>query len=146
MLMKHYLKVPSIPREESTVSILEHEVTIIGTKGRARCRALFDSGASYSIIRREIAERIGMIQPFPEPEEWIFETARAGDYIQPTGNMLLQFRFDDSEARFTDEFVVFDELSEELIVGAKTMQAWKITLDFEEERVNYRKTAQRLRV
>ena len=48
--------------------------------------------------------------------------------------------------RFTDEFVVFDELSEQLIVGAKTMQAWKITLDFEEERVNYRKTAQRLRV
>jgi hypothetical protein len=146
MLMKHYLKVPSIPREESTVSILEHEVTIIGTKGRAHIRALFDSGASYSIIRREIAERIGMIQPFPEPEDWIFETARAGDYIQPAGNMLLQFRFDDSEARFSDEFVVFDELSEELIVGATTMQKWHILPDFTTETISYRKTVQRLRV
>jgi hypothetical protein len=144
--MKRYLKVPSIPREESTVSILEHEITLIGTKGKAHCRALFDSGASYSIVRREIAERIGRIEPFPNPEDWIFETARAGDCVHAAGNLILEFRFDDSEARFSDEFVVFDELSEELIVGAKTMQAWKITLDFAEERVNYRKTAQRLRV
>lgn len=128
------------------VSILEHEVTVIGTKGRARCRALFDSGASYSIISREIAERIGQPLAPPDPEDWIFETARAGDYIHATGIVNLKLRFDDSEARFTDEFVVFDELSEELIIGAKTMQAWKITLDFDEERVNYRKTAQRLRI
>ncbi|HUX22970.1 MAG TPA: retropepsin-like aspartic protease [Spirochaetia bacterium] len=128
------------------MSILEHEVTLIGTKGKVRCRALFDSGASYSIVRREIAERIGRIEPFPNPEDWIFETARAGDYVHAAGNLILEFRFDDSEARFSDEFVVFDDLSEELIVGDKTMQAWKITLDFAEERVNYRKTAQRLRV
>jgi len=144
--MKHYLKVPSIPREESTVSILEHEVTIIGTKGRARCRALFDSGASYSIIKRETGERVGVIQRFPDPEDWVFETARAGDYVQAAGNMLLQFRFDDSEAHFSDEFVVFDELSEELIVGATTMQKWHILLDFTTETIDYRKTAQRLRI
>ena len=144
--MKHYLKVPSIPREESTVSILEHEVTIIGTKGRARCRALFDSGASYSIIRREIAERIGQLEPLPIPEDWIFETARAGDYVQAVGALRLDFRFDDSEAHFSDEFIVFDELSEELIVGATTMQKWHIVLDFTTETIDYRKTAQRLRV
>jgi len=144
--MKHYLKVPSIPREESTVSVLEHEVTIIGTKGKARCRALFDSGASYSIVRREIAERIGQVQPLPDPSEWVFETAKPGDYVQAAGNLILEFRFDDSKARFSDEFVVFDELSEELIVGAPTMQKWQIRLDFTTETVEYRKTAQRLRV
>ena len=144
--MKHYLKVPSIPREESTVSILEHEVTIIGTKGRVRCRALFDSGASYSIIRREIAERIGRIEPLPIPEDWVFETARAGDYVQAVGALRLDFRFDDSEAHFSDEFVVFDELSEQLIIGATTMQKWQIRLDFTTETVEYRKTARRLRV
>ena len=128
------------------MSILEHEVTIIGTRGRARCKALFDSGASYSIVRREIAERIGQIQPLPTPEDWIFETARAGDYVQAAGKVILDFRFDDSEAHFSDEFVVFHDLSEELIVGAKTMQAWHILLDFTTETVEYRKTAQRLRV
>jgi len=128
------------------VSILEHEVTIIGTNGRARCRALFDSGASFSIIRREIAERIGKIEQLPIPEDWVFETARAGDYIQAAGILHLDFRFDDSEAHFSDEFVVFDELSEELIVGETTMQKWQIRLDFTTEKVEYRKTAQRLRV
>jgi hypothetical protein len=62
------------------------------------------------------------------------------------GNPILEFRFHDSEARFSDEFVVFDELSEELIVGATTMQKWQIRLDFTTETVEYRKTAQRLRV
>ena len=35
---------------------------------------------------------------------------------------------------------------EELIVGAKTKQAWHIILDFQTETVVYRKTAERLRV
>ena len=126
--------------------MLEHEVTVIGTKGRARCRALFDSGASFSIIRRDIAERIGRIERLPIPEDWNFETAKAGDYVQASGALCLDFRFDDSEAHFRDEFVVFDELSEELIVGATTIQKWQIRLDFTTEKVEYRKTAQRLRV
>ena len=144
--MKQYLKVPSIPREESRVSILEHEVALIGSKGQARCHALFDSGASYSIIRRSIAERIAHLDPLPDPENWIFETAEPGKLLQATHAVRLNFRFDDSEARFSDEFVVFDELSGELIVGAHTLQAWHIKLDFETETVIYRKTAERLRV
>jgi predicted aspartyl protease len=128
------------------VSVLEHEVTLIGTRGSARCRALFDSGATYSIIRRDIAERIELLVPLPDPENWIFETARVGDHIQALYRVMLNFRFDDSKARFSDEFVVFDACSEELIVGAKTMQAWHITLDFKTETVNYSKTAERLRV
>jgi hypothetical protein len=58
----------------------------------------------------------------------------------------LNFRFDDSKARFSDEFIVFDECSEEVIVEAKTLQAWHIILDFTTETVIYRKTAGRLRV
>jgi hypothetical protein len=144
--MKHHLKVPSIPRRVSTVSILEHEVTVIGSKGRAECTALFDSGASYSIIRRDIAERIAALEPLPDPSHWIFETAEPGRLVQSSYRVGLDFRFHDSAAHFSDEFVVFDELTEELIVGATTMQKWKITLDFDAETVNYRKTAQRLRI
>jgi hypothetical protein len=66
--MKHHLKVPSIPRQESVVSVLEHEVTLIGSKGSARCHALFDSGAGYSIIRRDIAERIEPLVLLPDPD------------------------------------------------------------------------------
>ena len=144
--MKYHLKVPSIPRQESAVSVLEHEVTLIGSRGSARCHALFDSGATYSIIRRDIAERISTLDPLPDPEDWVFETARAGELIQALYRVTLDFRFEDSKARFSDEFIVFDSCSEELIVGAKTMQAWHIVLDFQTETVNYRKTAERLRV
>lgn len=128
------------------MSVLEHEVTLIGSRGAVRCRAMFDSGASYSIIRRDIAERIEPLVLLPDPENWIFETARAGELIQALYRVTLNFRFDDSKARFSDEFIVFDQCSEELIVGAKTMQAWHIKLDFETETVIYRKTSERLRV
>ncbi len=128
------------------MSILEHEVTLVGPKGKHRCRALFDSGASYSIIRRDVAQRIAPLVPVPDPGNWTFETARPGDLIEATHLVDLALYFDDSPARFTDQFVVFDECSEEVIVGAHTMQGWHITLDFSTETVNYRKTAIRLRV
>jgi len=128
------------------VSILEHDVTLAGSKGSAKCRALFDSGASYSIIRRDIAEQIAALVPVVDPEEWVFETARPGDLIQATHKVILDLRFADSKAVFSDQFVVFDELAEEVIIGAGSMQVWHIRLDFETEEVIYRKTAIRLRV
>ena len=144
--MKQRLKVPSIPRQEASAGVLEHDILLVGSKGSARRRALFDSGASYSIIRGDVAEAIAGLEPLPDPENYVFETARAGDTIRATHSVRLDFRFDDSQARFSDEFVVFDDCSEEVIIGAKTLQAWGIKLDFDREEVIYRKTAQRLRV
>ena len=128
------------------MGILQKEIRLIGTHGETRRVALFDSGASYSIIRRDIAESIGEVGELPVPEEWVFETAVPGQLVHATHAARLSFRFDDSEARFYDDFVVFDDCSEEVVIGAKTMQAWKIKLDFEYEEVVYRKTAERLRV
>ncbi len=128
------------------MSILEKDILLLGSKGAARRRALFDSGASYSIIRRDLAESLEEITRIPDPENYVFETARPGDTVQALYRVGLEFRFDDSEARFSDEFIVFDECSEEVIIGAKTMQAWSIKLDFDREEIHYRKTAARLRV
>ena len=128
------------------MSILEHEVTMIGSIGKRRCHTLFDSGASYSVIRRDIAESLEPLDPLPDPENWIFETASPGQLVHAKYRVTLNFRFEDSEARFSDEFIVFDECTEELIVGATTMQKWQIKLDFHEEQVIYRKTAERLRI
>ena len=128
------------------MGILQKEIRLIGSKGQTRRNALFDSGASYSIIRRDIAEAIHQVTPLPDPDDWVFETAEPGRLVQATHMVALVFRFDDSEARFMDDFVVFDGCSEEVIIGAKTMQAWRIKLDFEREEVVYRKTAERLRV
>jgi hypothetical protein len=37
--------------------------------------------------------------------------------------------------RFSDEFMVIEGLSEEVIIGAKTLQSWRMKLDFEAEKV-----------
>ncbi len=144
--MNHHLKVPCIPRQEAEVSVLDKDMLLIGSRARHRTVALFDSGASYSIIRRDIAESIELLTPLPNPESYVFETARPGDLIRAQYRVIIEFRFDDSQALFSDEFIVFDECSEPVIIGATTLQKWHIKLDFENEEIIYRKTAQRLRV
>ena len=144
-MMKQRLTVSCIPRTEDTM-ILEREVTMIGTRGERRCLALFDSGASYSIIRPDVAETIDTPIPLPDPENWVFETARIGVHMHASHVLRANFVFDDSEARFSDEFIILDETTEELIIGATTMQKWGIKLDFDRETVEYRKTADRLRL
>ena len=126
--------------------ILEQEILLIGINGRKRCVALFDSGASYSIIRPDVAGEIDVPKPFPDPENWLFETAKAGQIMKASGRVMLNFRFDDSEARFSDEFIILEETTEEVIIGATTMQKWGIKLDFETETIEYRKTARKLKV
>ena len=69
--------------------ILEHEMTMIGSRGQCTCNALFDSGASYSIIRPDIAELIAEYIPLANPENWIFETAIAGSTMQATNAVRL---------------------------------------------------------
>ncbi|HEY9594911.1 MAG TPA: retropepsin-like aspartic protease [Spirochaetia bacterium] len=128
------------------MSVLQKEILLIGARGRRRCQALFDSGASFSIVRRDIAEALQPLSPLPDVEDWVFETARVGEPIAATHFAGLKFRFDDSEAFFSDMFIVFDECSEEVIIGAKTLQSCRIVLDFETEEIRYRKTAEKLRV
>ncbi len=144
--MKHRYKVPSIPRQEATVSVLQKEILLSGTKGRRRCMALFDSESSFSIIRRDIAEALQPLSPLVDLENWIFETAQAGQLVQVRFSVALTFHFDDSKEHFHDEFFVFDECSEEAIIGARTMQTWKIVLDFQNDEIRYPKTAMRLRI
>lgn len=139
------LTISCLPRQEDTV-IIEHEVTLTGSRGTRRCLALFDSGATYSLIRPDIAEAIGTPERLPDPENWVFETAQEGHFMAATHRVGVNFRFDDSEANFSDEFIVLDGSSEEVIVGATTMQKWHIKLDFETETVEYPRKAVRLRV
>lgn len=126
------------------MSLLQKKIILKGLKGRKTVDALFDSGASYSCINRSIAEEIGLLEPLEEPME--FETAEKGSAMRAEYTVHLSFYFTDSDRRFTDEFIVIGNLSEDLIIGAKTMQAWKIRLDFDAEEVLYDKKMHRLRI
>ena len=76
----------------------------------------------------------------------VFTTADEGTSIRADFVVHLSFFFEDTDRRFTDEFIVLDVLSEDLIIGAKTMQAWRISLDFDAEEVRYEKKVHKLRI
>lgn len=113
------------------MTIIEKEVELVGSKGREKVTGLFDSGATYSCIKKELAEKLGVIDILPEPIE--FGTAKEGENVEAKEHMSLIFYL--NGYRFSDEFMVLPELSERLIIGAKTMQAWRLKLDFEHEDV-----------
>ncbi len=110
--------------------ILRKEIEILGSKGRERVVALFDSGSTYSIISRDTAERVEIFTPLPQPKKLKIAD---GNYIEITHAIRIDFKI--NGITLSDEFLVFDKLPDDVIIGAKTMQAWRIKLDFEKEEV-----------
>ncbi len=113
------------------MGILIKRLELRGDKGRAEAEGLFDTGATYSFIRRDVTEKLATLLPLDEPLE--FETARQGHPMTATHVVRLAFLLDG--CRFSDEFMVLDDLSESVIIGAKTMQAWRLKLDMEHDEV-----------
>jgi predicted aspartyl protease len=102
-----------------------------GSKGEKTFYALFDTGSTYSCIREDLAEEMGM--PDKLPEARYFGTASENQYLKVESGMRLDFEV--NEVTLTDEFMVVPQLSEEVIIGVTTMQKWRIKLDFEHDTV-----------
>jgi hypothetical protein len=111
------------------MAIIRKEIELVGSKSRRKEIALFDSGATYSCIRKEIAQELEIILPLTRPLKLI--TAQERNYIEVKERVVLDFYI--SGYRFSDEFLIIENLSEKVIIGAKTMQAWRLKLDFEKE-------------
>ena len=102
-------------------------ITFKGSKGEEKFYALFDTGSTYSCIRTDLAEKIGMTDKLPSVR--YFLTAAENEYLKVEEAMRLDFELND--LNLTDEFMVIPTLSEEVIIGVTTMQKWRIKLDFE---------------
>jgi predicted aspartyl protease len=113
------------------MAIIEKEIELVGSRGRKKVKGLFDSGATYSCISRELATELEILTPLPESIS--FETAEKGKTLEAREAVRLDFHI--NGYRFSDEFMVLPELSEEVIIGASTMQKWRFKLDFEREEV-----------
>jgi hypothetical protein len=111
------------------MAIIRKEIELVGTKSKRKEIALFDSGATYSCIRKEIAQELEIILPLTRPLKLI--TAQERNYIEVKERVVLDFYI--SGYRFSDEFLIIENLSEKVIIGAKTLQAWRLKLDFEKE-------------
>jgi hypothetical protein len=113
------------------MAIIQKEIELEGTRGRKKLVALFDSGATYSCITPQLAQELEPVLPLPQPLE--FETAKDGEKVAARGYVRLNFYIEGY--RFSDEFMVIENLSEPVIIGAATLQKWRMKLDFENDAV-----------
>ncbi|GMT48964.1 MAG: hypothetical protein IEMM0008_0503 [bacterium] len=111
--------------------IIEKKLLFEGSLNEEHLLALFDSGASYSCIRAEFARKLEQVLSIRHPFK--VETAKAEEVVEVKERVSLDFYMDDY--RFSDEFVVIPDLSEEVIIGASTMQKWRFKLDFDQDKV-----------
>ncbi|HOK41949.1 MAG TPA: retropepsin-like aspartic protease, partial [bacterium] len=124
------------------MSILKKRIKLRGSKGEIEEEVLFDTGASYSCIKKGLAEKIANLELLPEPMEFL--TAEGGRKI--VGHNRISINFYINGDRFSDEFIVLEELSENVIIGVATLQKWRMKLDFENEEIIYDKRVTRLQI
>ncbi|MDH5364165.1 MAG: retropepsin-like domain-containing protein [Dehalococcoidia bacterium] len=113
------------------MAIIQKEIRLVGSKGEGKVIAIFDSGASYSCIQPELAKELGMVERLPEPMD--FGTAKKGESL--SANEAVRLNFHLNGYRFSDEFMLIPNLSQPVIIGAKTLQAWRMKLNFETDEV-----------
>lgn len=113
------------------MAVIQKTIRLAGSLGSKEELALFDSGATYSCIQPSLAHQLGHIEPLPEP--MAFGTAKNGEQLVAGDRVSLNFYLDGY--RFSDEFMLIPELSERVIIGAATLQKWRMKLDFENDEV-----------
>lgn len=113
------------------MSLIRIPVTFVGAKGEKILYALFDSGANISCINSEFINYLGEAVALGRIRK--LSTASDNHFMEIKEAILLDFTVNDVE--LFDDFLVVPGLSEEVIIGASTLQKWKIKLDFEHETV-----------
>ncbi|MBW8060783.1 MAG: retroviral-like aspartic protease [Solirubrobacterales bacterium] len=124
------------------MSIITKNIILEGSKGKEQTNTLFDGGASHSCIQKNIAEKLAILETLPEMRE--FGTADEKTKLEVTQRISIDFFLNGD--RFSDEFFVIEGLSEKAIIGASTMQKWRMKLDYENDDVIYDPKITRLRI
>lgn len=114
------------------MGLIIKEHTITGNRGSDTARVLYDSGASKSFIRADIAKILGDTGPAVETLTFMMADGQVGF----TADSIMNLAVDAEGIRLTHNFYVVEDLAEELVIGADIMQQWKIVLDLENETVS----------
>ena len=114
------------------MGLIIEEYTVTGTRRNDTVRALYDTGAGVSCVRRDIAEILGETHTRPTPMRFMTFDGQEGASASQTID--LDIDIDGTILRHT--FYVMEDLAEEIIIGADMMQTWKIGLDMENEAVS----------
>jgi hypothetical protein len=113
------------------MSIIKHPLLYVGTEGEKRLYTLFDSGANLSCIHPDHVEGLAVLQHLGRTRR--IATASDDHFIEV--NFVIRLEFYINDVQLSDEFLVVPGLSEDAIIGAATMQKWRIKLDFEHDQL-----------
>lgn len=113
------------------MSVIKLPLLFAGSKGEKRLYTLFDSGTNLSCIDKDQLNNLEM--PVSLGRVRKLATASQGHFIEISARVTLDFYIND--ILLSDEFLVVPGLSEEAIIGAATLQKWRIKLDFEHDKV-----------
>ena len=114
------------------MGVIIEEYTVTGNRGTDIVRVLYDTGASASFVRRDIAEPLGDFAASPISMEFMMADGEGTFTVDRTINLAV----DVDNARLVHSFYVAEELAEELVIGADMMQKYRITLDMEGEAIS----------
>jgi len=113
------------------MGLIYKRIFIEGNRGKTQVDVLFDSGASVSFLRREVAERIADLLPLPSPRSFSLDDGKGALEVREVTHVDIHLE----EGTIFDEVVVASNLAEELVIGASTLQRWRVKLDFEQDEV-----------
>lgn len=122
------------------MGLIVKRLRVVGDKGERRLQVLFDTGASASFVRRDVVDRIATALKLPSPESYTL-----GDGIGKlrVNETVVLYVYIDG-VRISDNFIVAPRLSDEVIIGANTLQKWRVKIDLESEKVIIDKRMTRL--
>jgi hypothetical protein len=113
------------------VGLIIKKLQVFGDKGRKRVQVLFDTGASSSFVRRDIGDSLATILKLPSPEVYTLGDGVGRLRAVETAVLYVLVK----GIRISDNFTVVPRLSDEIIIGATTLQKWRVKLDLENEDV-----------
>ena len=115
------------------MAVIQKKIKLVGSQGSKEVIALFDSGATYSCIEPALAKKLGMTEFLPTPKH--FGTAEKKRKVTAKERMSLDFKL--NGYTFSDEFMLIPRLIRlrRIIIGAATLQKWRMKLDFENDEV-----------
>ncbi|MCW3087337.1 MAG: hypothetical protein JWQ78_723 [Sediminibacterium sp.] len=114
------------------MSVIKLPLLYVGSQGEKHLYTLFDSGANLSCISPDFVKALEVTSSLGRERK--IATASEAHFIVIKERVTLDFYIDD--ILLSDEFLVVPGLSEEAIIGAATLQKWRIKLDFEHDTVH----------
>jgi hypothetical protein len=113
------------------MSVIRLPLLYIGSEGEKNLYTLFDSGANLSCINPDQLDNLET--PIHLGTTRRIYTASEAHFIEVKYRVVLDFYIHD--VLLSDEFLVVPGLSEEAIIGAATLQKWRIKLNYEYDTV-----------